>query len=407
MIDAMETVEEKKMRRAYIPQALLQELVKGGSRVTVGIPRERDTKEKRLALTPEAVNRLVEGGYRVLVESGAGFGINYSDNHFSEAGAQVVDTPAELYRADLILKVLPPSLEEVALMKPHSFLMSMIQLNRFSQEAFEAMMMKRMTAVGHEILADETGDNPVQTAISEIEGAASIAIASEMLCNTQGGKGILLGGIPGVSPTEVVIIGAGHAGTIAARAALALGATVKIFDDDIKNLRTIQQTLGQTLFTSNFHPNVLRNAFQSADVVIGAMRYINAYRHYVVPESLVRRMKRGALIIDLRMSQGGCFETTCCLGQADPDLFEQFGILHYCKASISNRVARTASMAFSNIFVPLFEKMGTMGAPLNLVRSDAGFRSGVYLYHGRPVNSYVAGHFGLPSNDIGLYLSAF
>lgn len=217
----------------------------------------------------------------------------------------------------------------------------------------------------------------------------------------------MLGGIPGVSPTEVVIIGAGHAGTVAARAALALGASVKVFDEDINKLRTIQQVLGHGLFTSNFHPNVLHNAFRGADVVIGALRYINTSRRYVIAEELIRTMKRGALVIDLRISQGGCFETTCCLLPSDPTVFEQYGVLHYCKSDISNRVARTTSMAFSNIFVPLLLGWGDTGSIQTLIKTDNGFRSGVYMYCGKPVNSYVSNHFNLSSNSLDLYLSAF
>ena len=234
---------------AYIPQELLKELSKASNRLLIGIPCERVEGECRLALTPEAVDMLTDRGHRVLVEAGAGLGINYSDNHYSEAGAEIVATPAEVYQADIILKILPPLTAEVMMMKPRTTLFSSVQFNTFSHEAFELMMAKRITAVAYELLADDKQRCPVLNVISEIEGTASITIASELLSNTQGGKGILLGGIPGVSPTEVVIIGAGNAGTVATRAAMALGASVKVFDDDINKLRTIQQVLGQGLFT--------------------------------------------------------------------------------------------------------------------------------------------------------------
>ena len=204
-----------------------------------------------------------------------------------------------------------------------------------------------------------------------------------------------------------MVIGAGNAGTVAARAALALGASVKVFDDDINKLRIIQQVLGQGLFTSTFHPNVLHNAFRSADVVIGAMRYINTRHRYIIATDLVRTMKKGALVIDLRVSQGGCFETTCCLSREDPAVFEQYGVLHYCKLNISNRVARTTSMAYSNIFVPLLLSLGDAGSVQGMIKSDKGFRAGVYMYYGKTVNSYVSNHFNLSSNNLDLYLSAF
>lgn len=403
----MEATGGRQPQGAYITQELLKELNKIGNRLLIGVPCERKEGEKRLALTPEAVDMLTDRGHHVLVESGAGLGINYSDNHYSEAGAEIVTTPAEVFQADIILKILPPLPQEILLMKPRSTVFSMVQLNLFSQEAFELMMAKRITAIAYELMSDDQRRCPVLNVISEIEGTASITIASELLSNTQGGKGILLGGIPGVSPTEIVIVGAGNAGTVAARAALALGASVKVFDDDINKLRTIQQVLGQGLFTSNFHPNVLHNAFRTADVVIGAMRYINTRYRYVIAEELVRTMKRGSLVIDLRISQGGCFETTCCLANSDPSVFEQYGVLHYCMSNISNRVARTTSMAFSNIFVPVFLSLGDAGTVQNMIKTDDGFRSGVYMYCGKPVNSYVSNHFNLSSNNLDLYLSAF
>lgn len=392
---------------AYIPQELLKELSRVNSRLLIGIPCERTEGERRLALTPEAVEMLAGCGHRILVETGAGLGINYSDNHYSECGAEIVTTPGEVYQADIILKILPPEEAEVAMMRPRTTLFSLMQFNAFSQEAFVLMTAKRITAIAYELLADEKHRCPVLNAISEIEGTASITIASELLSNTQGGKGILLGGIPGVSPTEVVIIGAGNAGTVAARAAMALGASVKVFDEDINKLRTIQQVLGQGLFTSTFHPNVLQNAFRSADVVIGAMRYINMRHRYVIAEDMIRLMKRGALVIDLRINQGGCFETTCCLNPSDPPVFEQYGVLHYCRQNISNYVARTTSMALSNIFVPMLFQLGDAGAVQGMIKSDPGFKSGVYMYCGKPVNNYVSNRFGLSSNSIDLYLSAF
>ena len=224
---------------AYIPQELLKELGKTNHRLLIGIPRERDEAERRLILTPEAVDMLVDRGYRVLVEEGAGLGINYSDTHYAEAGAEIVSTAEEVYQADVILKVLPPTLKEVLCMKTRATLFASLQFSAFSQEAFEAMLAKRITAIAYELLADEGGHGWVLNAISEIEGAASIMIAAELLSNAHGGKGILLGGVPGVSPTEVVIIGAGHAGTVAARAAMALGASVKVFDEDVNKLRMI------------------------------------------------------------------------------------------------------------------------------------------------------------------------
>lgn len=403
----MEDTSGKHIQGAYIPQELLKELAKVSNRLLIGIPCERKENERRLALTPEAVDMLTDAGHQVLVETGAGLGINYSDNHFSEAGAQIVSTQEEVFQADVILKILPPLREEIELMKPRTTLCSMIHFNLFSQEAYEAMITKRINAIAYELMRDEKDQYPILSIISEIEGTTSITIASMLLSNTQGGKGLLLGGVPGIAPTEVVIIGAGTAGTVAARAAMGMGATVRVFDDNIQKLRTLQNALGVRVFTSNFHPKVLHNAFLSADVVIGAMSYINRRKRYLIADDLIRTMKKGALIIDLRMNQGGCFETTCCLSPSDPEIFEQYGVLHYCVPSISNSVARTTSMAFSNIFVSLLVCLGDTGSLQAMIKEDACFRTGVYMYSGKPVNSYVSNHFNIMSNNIDIYLSAF
>jgi alanine dehydrogenase len=395
------------LQGGYIPQELLKELGKVNNHLLIGIPCEKAEGERRLALTPEAVDMLTDTGHRVLIETNAGLGINYSDNHFSEAGAEIVDSPQEVYLADLLLKILPPSPSEVALMKPRTTLFSMLQFGMFKQDAYEMMMAKRINAIAYELMLNGQKKSPVLNVISEIEGAVSITVASVLLSNTQGGKGVLLGGIPGIAPTEVIIIGAGSAGTVAAGAALGMGATVKIFDNDINKLRMVQNALGQKVFTSNFHPKVLHNAFRTADVVIGAMSYINVQRKYIIAADLIRTMKKGALIIDLCVSQGGCFETTCCLSASDPEVFEQFGVLHYCKPNISNSVARTTSMAFSNIFVPLLFLLGDTGSIQAMVKEENCFRSGIYMYSGRPVNSYVSNHFNIPSSNPDIYLSAF
>ncbi len=389
----------------FIVRELLLSVDKKSISLVIGIPRENQKIEKRLAITPETTALLVEAGYRVIVEADAGLTINYSDRYYADSGAQIVGSKAEVFQADIILKILPPTLEEILLMKPRSSVFSFLQLHLISSSTLELMAEKRINALAYELIYDDNQVSPFVTAISEIEGACSISVASELLSNAHGGKGILLGGIPGISPTEVVIIGAGGAGTVAARAALALGATVKIFDNDINKLRKIQHELGRTVFTSTLQPNVLRNVFRSADVAIGAMQYVNKTHFYRISTDLIREMKKGSVIIDLRMSQGGCFETTmeACL-PGHPDIFERFGILHFCELSLSSRVARTASIALSNIFISMFTAMADSGGVGQFARFDRGFAAGFYVFSGRMVNSYVANHFNLPVNDIGLFL---
>lgn len=215
----------------FFVREMLLKVEKKNISLSIGIPKENQALEKRLAITPETASLLVDSGYRVLVESGAGNTINYSDRYYSDSGAEIVDK-AEVFRADVVLKISPPTLEEVSLMKPRSNIFSFLQLQLLSSVTLALMSEKRINALAYELLYDDSGISPFITAISEIEGACSISIASELLSNKHGGKGILLGGVAGVSPTEVVVIGAGVAGSVAARTALALGATVKVFDNE-------------------------------------------------------------------------------------------------------------------------------------------------------------------------------
>ena len=404
----MDNASDSQTHGFFIPKELLQEIGKMGNHTVIGMPKERVRGERRLVLTPEAVELLVGYGFHILVESGAGLGINYSDNHYSEAGAEIVETPSEVYHADLILKVLPPLPEEVAMMRQKTTICSFVPFYLLRQETYQMLINKRITAIAYDYWQDEDlRYQPIMSAMAEIEGYTSISIASDLLTNNHGGKGILLGGVAGVSPTEVVILGAGNAGTNAARAALALGASVKVFDNNVYRLRQIQRTLGPSLFTSNLHPNVLRNVFQRADVVIGALHIDNPERRFVIAEGLVEIMKKGALVIDLRMNQGGCFETTCCLSPSDPDIFEQYGVLHFCKPFISNYVARTTSMAFSNLLIPVLSELEHFGNMQNLIKVNQGVKKGVYLYCGKPVNDYISDRFNMRSNNIDIYLTAF
>lgn len=393
---------------SFVVRELLQKVEKRRASLVIGIPREDRKHEKRVPLTPETVSLLVESGYRVLLEAGTGMTINYTDSYYAESGAQIVETREEVFQADLILKILPPTMEEVIMMRPRATVFSFLHIHKLSLSLLELMSEKKINALAYELLYDNTGISPFVTSISEIEGTYSITLAAELLSNAHGGKGILLGGVPGISPSEVVVIGAGVAGTMAARAALGMGASVKVFDNDIMKLRTIRHELGNLVFTSTLQPNVLRNVFRSADVVIGAMQYINKTHFYRISNDLIREMKQGAVIIDVRMAQGGCFETTmeACLS-GHPAVFEKFGVLHFCEMSLSSRVARTASIALSNIFVSMFSSMADCGGIDHFARFDRGFAGGFYLYAGKMVNSYVGNHFNIPVTDIGLFLPGY
>ncbi len=391
------------LQENVFPQECLLHTAKSNKRLTFGLPSENRRMETRLALTPEAVALLAEEGHEVFVETGAGLGMGYTDLHYSEAGATIVDMSKDVFSADIVLKIAPPTPEEVVLMNNRSSLLSMLELSLFSKESIEMMMRKKITAIANELIRDEQRNFPVVSSISEIEGMTAISIASQYMSNDNGGKGLLLGGIAGISSTQVVILGAGIAGAVAARTAMALGAQVKIFDHDINKLRKLQQRLGAHVFTSVIHPKVLFKALASADAVIGTLRYINGSERFMVSEDLVRTMKKGAVIIDLSVDQGGCFETSECRTLADP-AYERCGVLHYCVPNLSSRVGRTASMALSNILAPLLLKIAANGGVRATANSDYGFRNGMYLYNGILVNRLVGQHFELSFNDIGLLM---
>jgi alanine dehydrogenase len=397
---------EPKSERTLFPEECLLREIAQQPRLSIGIPKENHEIETRLPLTPEGVAIITEEGHSVYVERGAGAAMSYSDLQFSEAGAYLVDSPSDIFSTDIVMKIAPPSLEELSMMHNRSTIFSMLQLSNMSADCIRLMMKKKMNAIAYELIKDEQKAFPVVSSISEIEGSTAINVAAELMSNERGGKGILLGGVAGISPTEVIILGAGITGTVAARTALALGAQVKIFDHDINKLRKIQHYLGQQVFTSVIHPNVLIRALASADAVIGNLRYINGSERFMVSEALVRTMKPGAVIIDLSIDQGGCFETSECRTIKTP-VFEKYGVIHYCIPNISARVARTTSMALSNIFTPMLLKISHSGSINAAIQESAGFRHGAYIFGGILVNRLIGNYYGINSNDIGLLLTGY
>lgn len=398
-------LDPKTQHSLFPEECLLREIAKQ-PRLSIGLPKENSEHETRLGLTPEGVAIITEEGHSVYVESNAGLPMSYTDMQYSEAGAFIVSSAAEVFGADIVLKISPPTLAEIELMQDHSSIFSMLQLSHLSAEIIQLLRKKKMNAIAYELIRDEQKTFPVVSSISEIEGSTAIGVAAELMSNERGGKGILLGGVAGISPTEILILGAGITGTVAARTALALGAQVKIFDHDISKLRKIQHYLGQQVFTSVIHPAVLFKALSSADAVIGNLRYINGSERFMVSEELVKTMKKGAVIIDLSIDQGGCFETSRCKTLKNP-IYEKHGIIHYCVPNISARVARTASMALSNIFAPTLLKIANSGSVSSAIAESSGFRNGAYVYEGMLVNRLIGDYYGINASDISLLLAGF
>jgi len=326
---------------AFMPKEEQLETTVRNRKITIGIPCDTKDDEKRVALTPESVNLLVESDNEVIIQKGAGLGANYTDKDYSENGAIISDSPARVYSADAVIKVAPFTEKQTDYLKGNQVVMSYLNVLKLNEETLGKLIRKKVTAIAFEKIRDGNGVMPVVESMSEIAGITSLLVASEYLSNMHGGKGVMLGGITGVTPTEVLILGANTAGEYAARAALGLGSTVKIFDSSLDRLRKFQNLLGQRLQTSVFHPQVLRKALKSADVLIGAIELEDLRPWYYITEDMIRSMKKGAVVIDLSIDRGGCIETTECRALKDP-VYEKHGIVHFSAWNLQSRVARTA-----------------------------------------------------------------
>lgn len=391
---------------AFMPKEEHLETAVKNRNISIGIPANNNNDEKRVAVTPESVNLLVETGNEVIVQKGAGLGANYTDSDFSENGAIITDSPARVYSADVVIKVAPFDEHESDYLKGNQIVMSFLNVLKLSEETLGKLIRKKVTAIAFEKIKDDNGVLPVMESMSEICGITSILIASDYLSNQHGGKGVMLGGITGVTPTEVVIIGANTAGEYAARAAIGLGSEVMIFDSSLHRLRRFQNLIGQRLQTSVFHPQVLKKALKSADVLIGAIELEDLKPWYYITEDMIRMMKKGSVIIDLSIDRGGCIETTECRAVQDP-VYEKHGVIHFSAWNLPSRVARTASIAFSNIFIPILQNMADAGGMTQLLKNDTGLRNGAYLYNGILTNQTLGQKFGILSKNLDLLLSAF
>jgi len=385
------------------PQESMLEVKSKKNKLHIGIPKETSFQENRVALTPLSVALLINNGHEVILESNAGQAAKFSDKDYSEQGAQIVYDSKAVYEAHIIIKIAPPTLQEIAMMKSHQILISALQLSTLQADCLQALMQKKVTALCFEHLRDEGGALSVVRAMSEIVGATSILIAGEYLSNVFDGKGLMLGGVTGVPPTEIVILGAGTVGEYAARTAIALGAEVKVFDPSIYKLRRLQNNIGTRVFTSVVQPIVLEKAITTCDVAIGALRAEDGRSPCIVSESTVSRMKPNAVIVDVSIDQGGCFETSEITNHTHP-VFRKYDVIHYCVPNIASRVARTATYALTNIFTPILLDIGEQGGLKNVIWRKAGVRNSVYIYEGQLTSKYIGERFNIPCKDLDLLI---
>ncbi len=389
-------------KEELMPQPEMLEIKKQKGELFIGLPKETHFEEKRISLTPDAVSALVAHGHRIVVETRAGEGANYSDKEYSESGAKISYDVKEAFGCNIVLKVAPPSVKEIEMMNPQTILISALQLKTQTKEYFKAIAKKRITGVAFDYIKDEHGVYPIVKSLSEIAGTASVLIASELMSSLNEGNGLLLGNIGGVPPTDVVILGAGTVGEFAARSAIGLGARVKIFDNSITKLRRLQHCLQTPVYTSTIQPKTLAKALMRCDVAIGAIRGKDR-SPVVVTESMIQRMKDGAIIVDVSIDRGGCFETSQITTHSKPT-FTEHGVIHYCVPNIPSRYSRTASVSISNIFTPYLLSIAEEGGFENAARFNKTLRNGMYFYHGILTNKTVADWFNLPFRDINLLI---
>ncbi|MDG1145130.1 MAG: alanine dehydrogenase [Flavobacteriales bacterium] len=386
-----------------MPQPEMLEISTKKKSLFIGIPNESAFQEHRIPLVPGAVNLLVSNGHKVYIETNAGLSSSFSDKEYSDSGAKICYDVKEVYQADIILKVEPPSLDELDYFKHNQCLISALQLKTQTADYFKKLMEKKVTAVAFDYIQDETGMFPIVRSMSEIAGTSSILIAAELLSTSAGGKGLLMGGIAGVSPIQIVIIGAGTVAEYAARSAMALGASVKVFDNSIARLRRIQNNLNSRVATSILQPKVLEKALRRADVAIGALGTTAVRTPCVISDEMVQLMKPKSVIVDVSIDKGGCFETSEITNHEKPT-FVKHDVIHYCVPNIASRSSKTASYSLSNVLAPMLLEVGDGGGVQGMLLRSQNIRCGVYVYNGVITNKGIGSWFELPFKEIRLIL---
>lgn len=376
-----------------------------GAQLHIGIPKEIAFQENRIALTPDAVSVLVSNGHEVTIEHNAGEAAHFGDRDYSEAGARIVYHREEVYKAPILVKSAPVVEEELPLLQLNQMIVSPIHLSVLKAELLQKMMDKRITAISFENLKDDSGTYPIVRSMSEIAGSAVMLIAAQYLSSANHGKGVLLGGISGIAPTKVIIIGAGIVGEYAARAALALGASVKVFDNSVYRLKRLQNNIGHRLWTSVIEPRMLAKQLKTCEVAVGALGSESGRTPIVVTEEMVSSMRTGSVVIDVSIDRGGCFETSEITTHESP-IYLKYGVIHYCVPNIPSGFARTASQAISNVLMPLLLEAGDDGGFERMVWHQIHLRSGIYMFKGALTNFYLSERFNLKYTDLNLLIAS-
>ena len=381
-----------------MPQEEKLEVIKKGKQFAIGVPKETCLNERRTGLTPDAVQVLVEHGHHIVVESGAGEGSFFTDLQYSEAGAQITQNPQEAFQQDLVLKINPPTTEEIEFLKPCTYLISALQINLRDQEYFKKLAEKKINAIAFEFIVDEYKQLSLVRLIGEIAGNISILYAAELLALS---NGLMLGGITGVRPTEVVILGAGIVGEFATKAALGLGASVKVFDNSLSKLRRLHMMVDGRVPTSIIDPKELSKSLKRADVVIGALSKISLCP--IVTEEMVSKMKKGSVIIDVTIDNGKVIETSELTDMENPYIIKH-GVIHCGLPNLTSKMPRTTTKAVSNFFLSYLLNYDEEGGFDNMLIRKNEMKQSLYMYKGRHTKKLICDRFNLTYHDINLLI---
>ncbi|MDV3810575.1 alanine dehydrogenase [Elizabethkingia anophelis] len=384
--------------KELIPKEEKLEIVRKEKKFSIGIPKETCLDEKRLCLTPDAVQVLVQAGHRIIMENGAGEGSFFTDLQYAEAGAEMTTDTQEVFNQHIILKINPPTLEEIEFLKPCSYIISALQINLSSKEYFKKLSEKKINAIAFEYIMDEYKQYSLVRLIGEIAGTVSILYSSELLAQT---NGQMLGGITGVRPTEVVIVGAGIVGEYATKAAIGLGASVKVFDNSLSKLRRLNVLVDSRVPTSIIDPKELKKSLRRADVVIGALPRLNMLP--IVTEDMVMHMKKGSVIIDVTVDNGKCIETSELTTLSKPT-FIKHDVIHCGLPNLTSRMSRTTTKAISNFFLSYLLDFDQEGGFENVLVKNSEMKQSLYMYKGRLTKQAIANKFGMQYHDINLLI---
>ena len=383
-----------------------QPVFQGATKLNIGVLKEKSKDEKRVALTPQDVELIASSGYNVFVEKGAGIGANYSDLDYSEVGAKIIEKDEEvLKKSDIICKITPLDNREINLCSSNSTIISAINMSSITRKTLINMQKKNLTALAYEFFSDTSGFNPFLHSIGEIIGTSAIMIASEMLTSTNGGRGIMFGGITGLPPTNIIILGTDIAAEYALRIAMSLGANVKVFDNSLHNLIRFRNIFGQNLYTSPLNYANLRKEFESADVVINSIvRKKNM--DFIITDSLVRSMKKGAIIIDLKVDQRSIVETSR-VTSFDSPTYVYSDVTHYCVPNLASRVANSSSIVISNLLSNFVLEILHQGSIIPFLQYQSSIKNATYMFKGVVTNRIVAETFDLKFTDLNFIVHVF